>query len=302
MSFWKQSPGPHWSHFAEGLVALEGRPYVLRKELPLQPTFAYDLVAVEDCDEIAQLLKAHYQTYPGSRVSLTADQIKECLDEGWIGIMIRGLGVVFSRPLGTLAFGETIMREQAGLVDFFCVTTQFRQKGMGSRLLTALFYETSKAGRHVHLFQKEGFPLMGLPPLWTSVYCWRSSDHVHHPRVKRIEPGRVQLPLGSPCWNTTAVVKHTDVYEYDGTYVGITDIFHTSVPSGGSIGEVSWISGKRSGAALEAIVDSCTYDILLMDFALPHDEGRWKKDARYTYYIFNAQPMRFLDVQPALTF
>jgi hypothetical protein len=39
-----------------------------------------------------------------------------------------------------------------------------------------------------------------------------------------------------------------------------------------------------------------------MDSAIPHAEDQWKKDARFTYYIFNAQPMRFLDVQPALTF
>ena len=76
MSFWKQSPGPHWSHFFESLVAIDGNPYVLRKETPLQPNFPYDLVTAENCEEVSLLLRAHYQTYPGSRVSLIADQLQ----------------------------------------------------------------------------------------------------------------------------------------------------------------------------------------------------------------------------------
>ena len=300
MSFWKQSPGPHWSHFFEALIALDGNPYVLRKETPHPPNFAYDLVTHDHCEEVSLLLKIHYQTYPGSRVSLTTEQLQSFLKEGWIGILIHGTGVVFSRPLGTLGFVDKVIREDAGLVDFFCVATSERKKGVGSRLLTALFYETSKVGRLVHLFQKEGYPLVGLPHLWTSTYCWRSVEHVVSRRVHKVDSGH--LPLSSPCWNTTFNVKHTDIYECDGTYVGITDTFHTSVPGGDPIGEVAWISGKRSAAALETIIDACKYDVVLMDSAIPHAEDQWKKDARFTYYIFNAQPMRFLDVQPALTF
>jgi hypothetical protein len=300
MSFWKQSPGPHWSHFFESLVAIDGNPYVLQKETPRAPSFPYDLVTDDHCEEVSLLLKTQYQTYPGSRVSLTAEQLQGFLKEGWIGVMIHGMGVVFSRPLGTLGFGNKIMREEAGLVDFFCVVASQRKKGMGSHLLTALFYETSKAKRLVHLFQKEGFPLVGLPHLWTSVYCWRSVEGIQNPRVRKIDSGH--LPLGAPCWNTIFNIKNTDIYEYEGTYVGITDTFHTSVPSGNPIGEVAWISGKKSVTALETIVDACKYDVILMDSAIPHMEDQWKKDARFAYYIFNAQPMRFLDVQPALTF
>ena len=193
-----------------------------------------------------------------------------------------------------------VIREEAGLVDFFCVATSERKKGVGSRLLTALFYETSKMGRLVHLFQKEGYPLVGLPHLWTSTYCWRSVEHLANRRVHKVDSGH--LPISSPCWNTTFSVKHTDIYECDGTIVGITDTFHTSVPSGNAIGEVAWISGKRSVIALETIIDACKYDVVLMDSAIAHSEWKWKTDARFTYYIFNAQPMRFLDVQPSLTF
>lgn len=307
MSFWKQSPGPHWSHVIETLF--KDKPYVLRKEVPVQPNFAYQLVGVEQCDDVATLLKTQYQTYSGSRLCLTGKQIADHLKQGWIGICIYGFGVVFSRPLGTLAFGQNIMKEQAGLVDFFCVHMDRRQTGIGSHLLTALFYETSKVGRHVHLFQKEGYPLVGLPHLWTSSYCWRKrlqyvdmsiQKSLVNRTVKKVDSSH--LPIGSACWNSSVSVYHTDIYECDGTYVGITDTFHRSVPDGNSIGEVSWIWGKKSKAALEAIVDTCKYDVLLMDSSLPHIEEEWSRDARYAYYIFNAQPLRFFDVKPSLTF
>lgn len=300
MSFWNESPGPNWSHFFETLVALDGNPYVLQKQSPRLPNFPYDLVTEDHCEEISLLLKTHYQTYPGSRISLTTEQIQEFLKEGWIGVMIHGTGVIFSRPLGTLGFLNKVIREEAGMVDFFCVVSSERKKGIGSRLLTALFYETSKVGRLVHLFQKEGYPLIRLPHIWTSTYCWRTVEHVQNRRIQKISSGH--LPIDAPCWNTTFNVKHTDIYEYDGTFVGISDTFHTSVPDGKPIGEVVWISGKRSPIALEIIIDACEYDIVLMDSAISHDEWKWKSDARFTYYIFNAQPMRFLDVQPALTF
>ena len=301
MSFWKQSPGPHWSHVIESLF--QTKPYVLRKELPLQPNFIYDLVTSEHCDEIATLLKTQYQTYSGSRVCLTGEQIANYLKQGWIGIRIHNFGVVFSRPLGTLAFGQNIMKEEAGLVDFFCVHENRRQTGIGSRLLTALFYETSKVGRHVHLFQKEGYPLVGLPNLWSSSYCWRkrmqSKSLVDH-TITKVDSSH--LPIGSACWNSSKSINHTDIYECDGTYVGITDTFHRSVPDGSTIGEVSWVSGKKNSKIIEAIIDTCKYDVLLMDCTLPHIQEQWSKDAMYAYYIFNAQPLRFFDVKPSLTF
>ena len=310
MSFWKQSPGPHWSHVIESLF--QTKPYVLRKELPLQPNFTYDLVTSEHCDEIATLLKTQYQTYSGSRICLTGEQIAEHLKDGWIGIRIHDFGTVFSRPLGKLAFGQNIMKEDAGLVDFFCVHITRRQTGIGSRLLTALFYETSKVGRHVHLFQKEGYPLVGLPHLWASSYCWRKRMQYVDMSIQKSLVNHIvtkvdssHLPIGSACWNSSLAINHTDIYECDGIYVGITDTFHRSVPDGNTIGEVSWVSGKEKNkmtAALEAIVDTCKYDVLLMDSTLPHIEEQWSKDARYAYYIFNAQPLRFFDVKPSLTF
>lgn len=313
MSFWKQSPGPHWSHFFESLMSIDGKPYVLQKESPYRPNFEYNLVKDEHCEEIGEFLKDHYQTYPGSRVFLTGERLIGLLGKGWIGISIQQndfiSGVVFSRPLGTLAFAKDVMREEAGLVDFFCVHSAKRKSGIGSRLLTALFYETTKIGRAVHIFQKEGYPMVGLPHLWTSTYCWRKREqYVNIDLQKSLLEKKVNkvdsyLPLGAPCWNSTLTVNHTDIYECNGVYVGITDSFHKSVPDGRSIGEVSWVWGKSNASVeVETIVDLCNYDILLMDSSLPHIKGQWSYDARFSYYLFNVQPMRFLDVRPALTF
>jgi hypothetical protein len=79
------------------------------------------------------------------------------------------------------------------------------------------------------------------------------------------------------------------------------------VPEGLKIGEVSWILPHGSvplaiqQMAVEALVDTCGYEVLLMDTSIPHQtEKGWQKDAPYGYYLFNYNPGHFFSLKPYL--
>ena len=98
---------------------------------------------------------------------------------------------------------------------------------------------------------------------------------------------------------------------YSFTYRGhtmslcVTDTFHRSVPEGWRIGEVSWILPHGNvpqtvqELAVEALVDNCEFEVLLMDASLPHQKTKgWQKDSLYGYYLFNYNPEHFFSMKP----
>ena len=56
-------------------------------------------------------------------------------------------------------------------------------------------------------------------------------------------------------------------------------------------------SMKETANAIEIILNSSGYQIILMDSTFPHDEG-WTTDAPYYYYIYNLNPRRFFNLRP----
>ncbi len=323
MSFWKQSPGPHWSHSMEALWKGPVSPFLFQQEFP-KPSFTYNTLTIQDASECVILLRNHYQTFPRSRSSLTATQIATFIDQNeWIGIGIRGgidamlVGIVFSRPLGHLHFTRMPLQgdSTAGMVDFFCVHKEYRGHGLGSRLLHALAYETGLRGRRVHFFQREGLPLRLLPPVWTSSYVWRRRTVPMPVNLSQYVRRSSALPRGDPFWNQVDHPTSTVVYECRAfplhVFVAVTDLFHVSVPDGLTMGEVSWIwydtqkgslSADQLKRVLETVTDMCPYDMIFMDKSIPHDSSLWIQDSPYSYYSFNLHPGRFLTLKPSFTF
>ncbi len=89
----------------------------------------------------------------------------------------------------------------------------------------------------------------------------------------------------------------------------ITDTFHRSVPEGWKIGEIQWILPNGSvpreiqELAIEALVDTCKYEIVLMDATLPHQKDKgWQKDSAFGYYLFNYNPAHFFSLKPYFVF
>lgn len=319
MSFWKQSPGPFWSH-----ISIFGSPRspTIFKETFEKPSFAYEVLNAHHASDIYKLLQKHYSMYPRSKVSLTEEQITHFLEkEGCTGIGIYFnlllVGFLLSRPLGFLMMGtKSIDNQQLGLIDFFCVDETHRKKGIGSKLLHAMAYECSKKGYVAHLFLKEGMPLTSLPPLYSSNYIWRPKRVPNPVNLSNFIRPAVELPRDSPFWNAPQTLYHTKVFECFAfnppIFVGITDLFHKTDSDNRTMGEVSWVwynpkkgthGEEKLRRVVETVVDSfSTYDMIFMDTVIPHDGSLWSTDVLFEYYVWNFHPGTFFKTRPALTF
>jgi GNAT superfamily N-acetyltransferase len=248
------------------------------------------------------------------------------LYDGWIAVGVYKdstlIGCAISRSLGTLHIKENPV-PNTGLVDFFCVHKAWRKKGIASLLLQELVRLTAKKDRLVHLFQKEGFPLSPIPPIWQSHYLWR----------KKGLPSSLSEHLGKEGIATRSLVKYfsytnaiphnsiasipkqltgdSELYSFN--YKGysmnlcITDTFHRSVPEGWKLGEIQWILPSDGipiplaiqEMAIETLADASKYEIILLDATLPHRKTKgWQKDSPYGYYLFNYNPGHFFSLKP----
>ena len=95
-------------------------------------------------------------------------------------------------------------------------------------------------------------------------------------------------------------------YKGHTVFVCLTNLHHRTVPEGHTIGELSWVLPQTAEVplaiqklAVETCVDCSSYDIVLMDSKNPHDTKKsWRKDATYSWYIFNYNPGAFFSVKP----
>ena len=334
MSFWSHFPGPTWLHWFKSLfVCVEQDVGMLNESLALLPstlkppsgTRVQELTEL-NAKDIELLLNQHYQTFPRSKLFLSADRIREgFLFDNWLGIGVytglKLVGCCISRELGTLHIvGNEVPR--TGLVDFFCVAESWRKKGVASLLLQELVKLTAKKKRLVHVFQKEGFPLSPLPPVWQSHYIWRKRGLPGDPHTN-IGKENIATRSHIRSFNYTGYLPYAGVIAsvpnqltgdseiYSFSYKGyqmnlcITNTFHRSVPEGWRIGEVSWIlcdsqvPESIQALAVESLVDVSQYEILLMDASLPHQKTKgWQKDSPYGYYLFNYNPGHFFSLKP----
>lgn len=334
MSFWSHSPGPFWSHWFKSIIPCsDSETGLLNRTLdkaakrlaPIPGTRVQELTEL-NAKEIETLLQNHYQTFPRSKLILSEKRIRDgFLYDGWMGVGVftglKLIGCAISRSLGTLHIhSEPILN--AGLVDFFCVMESWRRKGIASYLLQELVQVTAKRKRLVHVFQKEGLPLSPIPPVWQSHYCWRKKGLPDESRVYLGNEGiATRTPIRTFTYTSalpsngalasipTQLSGDSQLYSF--TYKGftmnlcVTDTFHRSVPEGWRIGEISWIlphgpvPRSIQELAVEALVDNCDFEVLLLDASLPHQKTRgWKTDSPYGYYLFNYNPGQFFSLQP----
>jgi GNAT superfamily N-acetyltransferase len=321
MSFWKQSPGPHWSHTFSGLFSQVEKPHIFKESFE-KPSFSYVVLGKENKLDIFNLLHFHYTMYPRSKLSLTIEQIQDFLEKEKcvaIGIYfnLSLAGVLFSRPLGFLMMGTTSLDHQKiGLIDFFCVHEKHRKKGVGSKLLHAMAYECWTRGYVAHLFLKEGMPLTALPPLYSSQYIWRPRKIPAPVNLSNFIRTSAEIPRDCDFWNAPTMVFHTKVFECFAftppIFVGVTNLFHKAEPGGQTMGEVSWVwwnpkkgnhSKDKIQRVVETVVDTFSgFDMLFMDSTIPHDSSIWMTDALFSYYCWNLHPGTFFKTRPSLTF
>lgn len=333
MSFWDNSPGPTWTDFLKSISPFSKSviPHILNHSLDSLPRILSCPTALtsiyltaEHSEKVAALLKEEYQTFPKTRICITPARIRNgFMFDGWIGCGVLTeaaelVGCCISRSLGTLRISDHYIPE-TGLVDFFCVSKNYRKQGIASFLLQELVYETSKRHRFVHIFMKEGLPLSPLPPIWQSNYIVRKRSIPPSTKqyLTQIDDMRLisQFQISNGIGNT--LPRHTGdsqlfLYSFKGSnvYMCLTDTFHRSIPEGEKLGEILWVHAKQIDTptailkeAVETLVDNGNYDLILMDSAWPHDiRNGWKKDTMYGWYLFNCHPGSFFGLKPHFTF
>jgi len=335
MSFWAQSPGPHWSDCIWSYLGCTGIPhaYPIRKvhlEKPKTDFGEVCLASEENTLEISLFLQEHFKITQKSQCILTQEKLTQGIQRGWIVLFLQnkeGLicGTIASRPLGTCHFqskrkGEFVRSKcpNVGYIDLFCVHPELQKSGIGSVLLHWIDYYTSRSNRFIHLFQKELTPLYSLPPLWKGMYIVR--EIVHSTTNPKIVPVSMRsLPAQhAPSFSMTfvheqkAFLPDTQILKYNcktfTIYVVITDTFHRA-STGGPIGEVLFYrlegdtlpSKKNIAAAIEEVLETSGYHYILMDETIPHQDIRgWKQDSPYYMYCYNVNPRVFFSCRPEL--
>lgn len=220
-----------------------------------------------------------------------------------------------------------------GFIDFFSVLPSLQKSGLGSSLLNHVRYRTSQQGRFVHFFQKELTPLRTLPPIWSGRYIARSVDTIANHLVQpistnfkewahydAIKNNNVGFAIGT---RPEKISQDTQLFRYNANaysysngdrsgidfYLVITDTFSVEKGTDRRMGEVlSWWaisnnglhepSMKETANAIEIILNSSGYQIILMDSTFPHIKDGWQLDAPYYYYIYNLNPRRFFTLRP----
>lgn len=338
MSFWKESPGPNWWDCIESFNPCTRPAFGMCKEnllarsrrTTLSKAFHVVLLSGKHAGDMETFLAEHYSLYPRCCIALQKQRIKDGFDrDGWIGIGVYLLdktmiGCCVSKPLGRMKFSHETLA-QGGLVDYFCVHRNYRKNGIASYMLDELVVQTTKKERLVHCFLKEGFPLLSLPPLYTSCYITRAKQRSGEEK-EYLSPSGIALhslimsyshadyfPLSKFAANLPYELTGDSelfVFNYRGhtVFLCLTNLHHKTVPEGQTIGELSWflpqtvevpVSIQR--LAIEACVDCGKYDIVLMDSQFPHDRKKgWRKDASFSWYLYNYNPGEFFSVKPFL--
>jgi len=337
MSFWNRTPGPTWWDCIESLNPCIQAPYGLctstleqkERHISLSKAFSTVLLTYKHASDVETLLRNHFSIFARCRITLTKERIRQGFQkDNWIGVGVftsdrQLIGCCISKPLGRMKFVHETL-PQGGLVDYFCVHGEYRKLGIASYMLEELVYQTAKQERLVHIFLKEGFPLLSLPPVYIGRYIVRkkqqnflgdSKDNIGslgigiHSPIQEYSHAEY-LPLTKFVANLPYQLSGDSelfVFNYKGhvVFLCMTDIHHRTVPEGFRIGELAWMLPQTAEVplsiqrlAVETCVDTSKFDIVLMDSSLPHESKRWQRDSSFSCYIFNYNPGGFFSMKP----
>ncbi len=288
MSFWKQSPGPHWKD-AFQLFFTKNTPaaYLYQQKKIQLPSCSNPTVKIKICNQsqmnsYADFLHTHFKITEKSRCSIPPERLQLGIQNGWICIGAFNdtnelIGTIVSRPLGTCVYSNrsrgiqygTQQFENCGYIDFFCIHPKYQKQQIGSDLLLFVQAASSQENRFVHFFLKEISPLWILPPIYASQYIVRiNPSFLHHPKSPPTIPiGQLSLRGARQTTvsgnsivflpNSNTQDTDTQIYfkDLDGgrIYLAVTDLYHHTKARelyGGPIGEILWTWVEHKGKIL----------------------------------------------------
>jgi GNAT superfamily N-acetyltransferase len=182
------------------------------------------------------------------------------------------------------------------LIDCFCIHPDVRRTGIGSRILSALHDRT---GSKAMLFLKEGRPVPGIQPLYSSSYVYR---HVEPARCMHVAP--VSPHMASHIVQTYRSM-HPDTFWLHSTTnpnqswrlwkQGLTwglacfqDAFQTHPVEKGRIGWMTalFCSVGLSQLALEDLVNAAPFDWIWTDRVWMGSCDGWSVDGPFHWYTY----------------
>lgn len=335
MSFWKESPGPHWSDWISSLFSCSGVSLAqpIRRNPLALTTYAesvtYSLAKSTEASTIVDFLSEHFKITQNAKCCLPVERLARGLQSDWIMVLAKNegkiVGVVASRFLGSLMFQTLIESElkqskysSADYIDFFCIHPDYRKTGIGSDLLKSIDFYSSERGRPIHFFQKEIIPLSSIPPIWYGSYVVRQIilGNTTNPRIslsqhqlkRKIQP-EFTISFANPRASQDSRYYVNDCGNFK-IHLAITNTYH--IFQNAWLGEVLFYSVedadeeiplKNIAAAIEEIIEIAGYQYILMDESIPHlKQFNWTRDASYFIYIYNSNPRKFFSVKPLLWF
>lgn len=183
ISFWDIVPKPSFlTALYDFFFRRSATPAICRLQTEATPAEVnYQLLTADqsaDADSVADFLRANYNTgsackHPISNIS-SADLLVPAVRTVYLQLQGRICGCISSLPLGTISRGAATSAFNLRLIQNFCVDKQLRKKGIGNKLLHAIWKDTRSIGEDATIFLKEGAPLLiAGPPLYSSRWVYR---------------------------------------------------------------------------------------------------------------------------------
>lgn len=221
------------------------------------------------------------------------------------------LGCVFS-----LYAGE-FQDKPMGLVTWMCVVPQWRQKGLGSVLLLALY--SYSLPRRIHWWRNDGWMRSPIPPLWNERRIVRKKQFKRTvlQRQRQVILKRVPLqkwrPLFQSQWlnqNPDGIILASATYSFScmevyecqltPTLVGILCIQPTfevhAATQEGYCECIAWAwhssppSPYEQAHFLESMIDQVPYERIEAPASMPHLDATWEEAAQTCWSAIGIDP------------
>jgi len=252
----------------------------------------FRLAKVEEVPEIQEFLEAFFGQAPKTPIFRPLLNLS---DEEEV-MLLRKAGVlratIRSKKSGIFE-GQPIY-----IIDCFCIHPESRRTGIGSRILSALHDHT---GSKAMLFLKEGRPVPGVQPLYSSSYVYRAVAPratgvvpVSPERASRlVQTYRTIYPDTFWLHSTTNPNQHWRLWKkgLQWALACFQDAYQIH-PKGGHMGEhIGWMtalfcSNTIGQHALEDLVDAAPFDWIWTDRVWIEPGTKWMEDGPFHWYIY----------------
>lgn len=249
---------------------------------------AFRLAKSEEEPEILEFLETYFGDVPRTPVFRPVITLS---DKEEVMLLRRGGAI---QATIRYKYSGTFEGQPIYLIDCFCIYPESRRTGIGSRILSALHDRT---GSKAMLFLKEGRPVPGISPLYSSNYVYR-----------RVTAAATSVAPVSPRMASHLVQTYRSMYP-DTFWLHSTinpnqswrlwkkglawalacfqDAFQTH-PKGGRIGWMTalFCSAGIQQEALEDLVDAAPFDWIWTDRVWMGSCVGWSADGPFHWYTY----------------